>query len=76
MRDDRLYLTDILDAVSQIEKYAVGGRERLDKDELVRIWSVYHIQLIGEAAQRVSEQTKGRSFSGGGGGERRFERCG
>jgi len=60
MRDDRLYLTDMLEAITQIEKYAVDGRQRLEKDELVRIWVVYHIQIIGEAAQRLSQRLRAK----------------
>ena len=54
----RLYVADILDAIAQIQKYALAGRERLDKEELVRTWVVYHIQVIGEAAQRLSPELR------------------
>lgn len=36
MRDDRERLFDILDAIQQIEKYAVYGKSRFEQDELVQ----------------------------------------
>jgi len=55
MRDDRERLLDILEAVERIERYAARGRQAFERDELVQIWIVYHFQVIGEAARRVSE---------------------
>jgi uncharacterized protein with HEPN domain len=54
VRDDRLLLGDILDAVDRIEKHAKSGRAAFDADELVQIWVVYHLQVIGEAVSRLS----------------------
>jgi len=58
MRDDRLYLSDMLEAIAQIQKHAAGGRDSLEREELVRTWIVYHIQVIGEAAQRLSKELR------------------
>jgi uncharacterized protein with HEPN domain len=58
MRDDPERLRDILDAIEQIEKYAVYGKERFIQDELVQKWVVYHLIIIGEAASKMSEQTR------------------
>ncbi len=35
MRDDRLRLQDILDAITQIEAYAQRGRKVFDEDPLI-----------------------------------------
>ncbi|ELR97966.1 hypothetical protein GLO73106DRAFT_00017850 [Gloeocapsa sp. PCC 73106] len=58
MRDDRERLRDILDAIKQIEKYAIYGKDRFIQDELIQTWVVYHLMIIGEAASKMSEQTK------------------
>lgn len=50
MRDDKERLKDILEAISQIEKYAFKGRRLFEEDELVQIWMVHHLRIIGEAA--------------------------
>jgi uncharacterized protein with HEPN domain len=55
MRDDSERLKDILDAIAQIERYAIQGRDRFEKEELVQVWIVHHLQVIGEAASALSE---------------------
>ncbi|MBN1322420.1 MAG: DUF86 domain-containing protein [Methanotrichaceae archaeon] len=57
MRDPYERLMDILDAIDRIERYAARGRDALEIDELVQVWMVHHIQIIGEAAARL-----GRDF--------------
>jgi uncharacterized protein with HEPN domain len=46
-------LRDIIEAIERIERYAVLGRERFDRDEFVQNWCVHHLQVIGEAAARL-----------------------
>ncbi|MBI1790866.1 MAG: DUF86 domain-containing protein, partial [Acidobacteria bacterium] len=55
MRDDRLRLEDIRDAIENIEKYSGHGRRAFDEDELVRVWILHHLQIIGEACRGISE---------------------
>jgi uncharacterized protein with HEPN domain len=54
MRDDRERLRDIREAIERIEKYAARGREEFARDELIQIWVLYHLQIIGEAARALS----------------------
>ena len=56
MRDDRERLQDILEAISQIEKYAVQGKEEFQQNELVQIWIIHHLQIIGEASNNLSQK--------------------
>jgi uncharacterized protein with HEPN domain len=60
MSQDLDRLQDILDAIEKIERYSSKGRERFDSDELVQTWIIHHIQIIGEAARRVSVELKAR----------------
>jgi len=55
MRNDRERLLDIVEAIDRINKYAVRGRGAFEKDELIQNWIVHHLQIIGEAAARVSD---------------------
>ena len=55
MRDDRVYLLDILEAIERIEKYTDQGREAFEADELIQTWVVHHIQIIGEATRKLSQ---------------------
>jgi uncharacterized protein with HEPN domain len=60
MRDDLERLKDILEAISQIEKYASKGRALLEEDELVQVWMAHHLRIIGEAARTLSEKTRNK----------------
>ena len=54
MRADRGRLQDILDAIKRIERYAKRGRRVFEEDELVHTWMIHHIQIIGEAASKLT----------------------
>ncbi len=54
MRDDRARLLDILEAIDNIQRRAAPGREVYMNDELLQVWMVHHIQIIGEAAGGLS----------------------
>ena|SRR5258706_9318660 len=56
MNLDQERLCDILEAVERRQKYAARGRAAFDNDELVQIWIVRHIQIIGEATRSLSEE--------------------
>ena len=60
MRDDGERLRDILEAIEKVQKYAARGRESFERDELVRTWIVHHIQVVGEAAAKVSLEQQQR----------------
>jgi uncharacterized protein with HEPN domain len=54
MRDDRERLLDILEAIERIDRYAVRGREAFERDELIQNWITHQLQIIGEAAARIT----------------------
>jgi uncharacterized protein with HEPN domain len=60
MRDDRERLLDIQEAIEGIKKYAARGRDAFEKDELVQTWILHHIQIIGEATARISDDFQER----------------
>jgi len=55
MRDDRVRLEDILEAIKRVERYAKRGRKAFQANELIQSWVIHHIQIIGEAAGKLSE---------------------
>lgn len=55
MRDDKERLQDILEAIAQIEKYAVQGEAEFQQNELIQVWIVHHLQIIGEASSSLSQ---------------------
>jgi uncharacterized protein with HEPN domain len=60
MKDDAERLRDILEAIRQVEKYAARGRAAFETDELVQVWLTHHLQIIGEAARRLSDDLRRR----------------
>ncbi len=56
MRDDRVRLEDILEAIERIEKYSGTGLDTLNSDELVQTWVVHHLMIIGEACRGLSPE--------------------
>lgn len=60
MRDDGERLRDILEAIERIDRYARRGRKAFEDEELLQIWVVHHIEIIGEAARGVSQTLRDR----------------
>lgn len=58
MKDDPGRLQDILEAIVRIEAHLAGGREEFLENELLQVWAVHHLQRIGEAASRLSEDLR------------------
>lgn len=59
MRSERLYLADIRDAIDAIERWVAGGNEtRFLGDEMLQSAVLQKLATIGEAAARLSEETK------------------
>lgn len=56
MRDDRERLLDIREAIENIQKYTAHGKDAFSKDELIQTWILHHIQILGEAAARISDE--------------------
>jgi uncharacterized protein with HEPN domain len=54
MRDNRERLRDILESIELIEKYAAKGRAAFEQDELIQVWFLQHLQIIGEASRSLS----------------------
>ncbi len=54
MRSDRDRLTDILEAIEKIREKCPSTPEELFGSELLHVWVVYHLQVIGEAANNLS----------------------
>jgi len=58
MRDDRVRLEDILEAIKRVERYAKRGQKAFQADELLQTWVIHHIQIVGEAASKLSESLR------------------
>jgi uncharacterized protein with HEPN domain len=63
MRREAERLQDILDAIVAIERYASQGRQAFDEQELIQVWVIHHLQIIGEAASSLSGDLMNRYSS-------------
>jgi hypothetical protein len=66
VKDDRVYLGHIRDAIDDIEEYASAGRdafiaERMRQDAVIR-----KLEIIGEAAKQISKAMRERARRSGG----------
>lgn len=55
MRIDRERLLDIKEAIENIKKYSSQGKAAFEKEELIQNWIIRHLQIIGEAAAKISD---------------------
>lgn len=57
--DDRVRLRHICDALKSVIRFASGRRrEDLDKDEMLAFALVHAIQIVGEAASKISIEAR------------------
>jgi uncharacterized protein with HEPN domain len=61
VRNDRERLLDIQEAIAAIERHAGTGRHAFEADELIQIWVIHHLQIIGEAVRALSEDFRARN---------------
>mgnify|MGYP001584070890 CR=1 FL=1 len=54
MRVESERILDMLEAIERIRRHAARGRAAFEHDELIQTWIVHHLQIIGEAAARMS----------------------
>ncbi len=57
--DDRVRLRHIVDALTAAIRFTEGRhREDLDKDEMLTFALVYAVQIVGEAASKISTELR------------------
>jgi uncharacterized protein with HEPN domain len=54
MRSDRDRLRDIREAIHRIQEKLPASKGEFTGSDLLQVWVLYHIQVIGEAANGVS----------------------
>jgi len=54
VRSDAERLQDILEAIKRIQSRAQV--DRLQQDELLQVWVLYHLQIVGEALRSLSSE--------------------
>ena len=60
MRNDEDRLCDILTATAKIKERVADNIGAFQGDEMLQVWAIHHLQVIGEAARGVSQSLKDR----------------
>jgi uncharacterized protein with HEPN domain len=60
MRSDADRLSDILEAIAKIRERITESITAFQGDEMLRVWVIHHLQVIGEAARGLSQSLKDR----------------
>ena len=58
MRDAAERLRDILEAIAAINRYAMRDKKAFEEDELLQVWFLRHLQIIGEAARALPQDVR------------------
>jgi uncharacterized protein with HEPN domain len=58
MRDPRERLRDILEAIAAINRYRDRDWKAFKENELIQVWFLRHLQIIGEAASKLPEEVR------------------
>ena len=54
MRSDAERLSDILDAIKKIGGRITDSVDTFQREEMLQVWVIHHLQVIGEAARGLS----------------------
>ena len=58
MKNERLYLEHIREAIDRIEQYTAQGRDNFMTSIIVQDAVIRNFEIIGEAAKQISQQTR------------------
>ena len=60
MKDDRVYLLHVRDAIERIRSYTAAGQGPFMADTRTQDAVIRNLEIIGEAVKRLSENTRSR----------------
>ena len=60
MRSEKLRMQDILDSIQKIEDRTKLTEAQFEQDEMLQVWVLHHLQIIGEASAHLTEETRNR----------------
>lgn len=64
MKDDRVFLRHIRDAIARIESYVSGGREAFLAQTIIQDAVIRNLEVIGEAVKNLSDGLRVRHPEG------------
>lgn len=60
MRPDEDRLRDILSAIDRILARTAAGHAAFENDEMLQVWVLHHLEIVGEAARGLSQEFRER----------------
>jgi uncharacterized protein with HEPN domain len=60
VKDDRIYLRHVREAIADIEQYASAGRDAFMSDKMRQDAVIRKLEVIGEAIKNLSDDSKRR----------------
>jgi uncharacterized protein with HEPN domain len=60
MKDDRVYLHHIQDAIARIESYVARGRDAFLAETIIQDAVIRNLEVIGEAVKNLSEDLRAK----------------
>ena len=60
MRDNRERILDMLEAIERVEKYARRGEEAFRSEELIQVYILHYLQVLGEAAYKLPSEYRSK----------------
>ena len=60
MKDDRVYLRHIRDAIERIESYTSKGKEAFSQESIIQDAVIRNLEIIGEAVKNLSSDLRSR----------------
>ena len=60
MRSDADRLNDILDSITKIRGRTPDSFDAFRSDEMLQVWAIHHMQVVGEAARGPSQSFRDR----------------
>jgi len=59
MRSHNERFLDMLEAINRIDERKPKSKEFFVENELLQVWIVHHLQIVGEAAFKIPKDTRG-----------------
>lgn len=60
MRSERERVQDVLEAIANIRERLPQTAEQFAQDELIQVWIIHHLWIIGEASSHLTQDLRGR----------------
>lgn len=61
MKDEKVFLQNILEAIEKIESYTSSGKEEFMKSTLIQDAVIRNLEIIGEATKNISQDIRDKN---------------